>query len=141
MNNIILFDGECNFCDHGVQFIIKRDPTGIYKFASLQSTMGLKLLKEHHVPEDVDSFILIEDNKYHEKSSAALRVCKNLTGIWKLFFIFLLIPKPLRDIVYDVIAKNRYKWFGKKNSCMIPSPEIRARFIEETRKVEAPGKG
>lgn len=130
MNKLILFDGECNFCDHGVQFIIKRDPTGYYKFASLQSNIGMDLLKKYHIPEDMDSFLLIEDNKCYFKSSAALRICKSLTGIWKLFYILILVPKPLRNLLYDVLAKNRYKWFGKKDSCMIPSPEIRNRFID-----------
>lgn len=130
MRKLILFDGVCNFCDHGVQFIIKRDPTGIYQFASLQSTIGMSLLKEHHIPNDMDSLLLIEDSKCYDKSSAALRICKNLTGLWKAFYILLLIPKPLRDLLYDGLAKNRYKWFGKKDSCTIPSPEMRKRFLE-----------
>lgn len=129
MNKIILFDGECNFCDHSVQFIIKRDPTGYYKFTSLQSELGQNLLKQFNVPEDIDSFILIDNNKFYEKSSAALRVCKHLNGIWKFGYLFLIVPRPIRNYFYEIVAKNRYKWFGKKDSCMLPSPEIRSRFL------------
>lgn len=129
MNGIILFDGECNFCDQSVQFIIKRDPKGYYKFASLQSDIGQNLLKQFNAPEDMDSFFLIDYNRCYYKSSAALRVCKNLKGLWKIAYPLLLVPKPIRDFFYGIIAKNRYKWFGKKDSCMLPSPEIRNRFL------------
>lgn len=129
MSGIVLFDGECNFCDQSVQFIIKRDPEGYFSFASLQSEIGQELLHKHQIPADTDSFILIEDNQAHTKSSAALNVCKHLKGAWKGLRIFTLVPKFVRDRVYDVIAKNRYKWFGKKDSCMLPSKEIRKRFL------------
>lgn len=130
MMKVILFDGECNFCDHSVQFIIKRDPKGYFKFASLQSDKGLKILKEYSIPADINSFILIDNNRYYSKSSAALRVCKNLKGFWKLFYILLIIPRPVRDFFYEIIAKNRYKLFGRKDSCMLPSPDLRKRFLE-----------
>lgn len=129
MEKIILFDGTCNFCDHSVQFIIKRDPKKHFKFASLQSDIGKELAKQHHIPENLDSMILIENNRYYTKSTAALHICKYLRGAWKTFYIFQLIPKPLRDLVYNFIAKNRYKWFGTKQSCMIPSAEERKRFL------------
>jgi predicted DCC family thiol-disulfide oxidoreductase YuxK len=129
MERIILFDGECNFCDQSVQFIIKRDPKGHFKFASLQSDIGKELLNKHNTPEDIDSFVLIEDNNCYFKSSAALRVCKNLKGVWKIPYVLLVIPKPIRDFFYGLISKNRYKWFGKKESCMLPSPEERKRFL------------
>ena len=129
MQKVILFDGECNFCDRSVQFIIRRDPKGIYKFASLQSDAGKALLKQHHVPENIDSFVYLDQDQYYTKSTAALRVCKNLKGLWKLSYALLIVPRPIRDVVYGVIARNRYRWFGKKESCMIPSPEIRSRFI------------
>lgn len=130
MNNVILFDGECNFCDRSVQFIINRDPAGYFKFASLQSAAGQKILKEYSVPDNVNSFILIDNNRYYIKSTAALRVCKNLKGLWKLFYLLLIIPRPIRDFFYEIIARNRYKWFGEKNSCMLPSPDLRKRFLE-----------
>ncbi|RJS61936.1 thiol-disulfide oxidoreductase DCC family protein [Bacillus sp. PK3_68] len=129
MNPIILFDGECNFCDSSVQFIIKNDPKGIFHFASLQSDTGRSLLKKHRVPSDIDSMILIEGDKVYYKSAAALRICKHLKGAWKLLYALIIVPRPIRNIAYDFIAKNRYKWFGKKESCMLPSPSVRARFI------------
>ncbi|USK61580.1 thiol-disulfide oxidoreductase DCC family protein [Peribacillus asahii] len=129
MNRVILFDGECNFCDQSVQFIIKRDPIGYYKFASLQSDIGKQLLKQFNAPEDMDSFFLIDHNKCYFKSSAALQVCKNLKGLWKIPYFLLIIPRPIRDFFYEIIAKNRYKWFGKKDNCLLPSPEIRNRFL------------
>ena len=130
MERIILFDGECNFCDKSVQFIMKRDPKGLFKFASLQSEIGKELLRKYNAPMDIDSFVLIEDNQCYMKSSAALRVCKNLKGAWKLLYCLFIVPKPLRDYVYRIIAKNRYKWFGKKESCKLPSSEERKRFLE-----------
>lgn len=129
VNNIILFDGECNFCDHSVQFIIKRDKKAIFKFASIQSDFGKEIIRKFNIPANIDSLILAEGNKCYVKSSAALRICKNLKGGWKLFYCLLLVPKSLRNYCYDIIAKNRYKWFGKKDSCMLPSPEIRDRFL------------
>ena len=129
MDRIILFDGDCNFCDQSVQFIIKRDPQGLFKFASLQSEIGKKLLNKYNTPSDLDSFVLIEGNHCYFKSSAALRICKNLKGVWKLLYVLLVVPKPLRDFFYGIIAENRYKWFGIKESCMLPSPEERKRFL------------
>jgi len=127
--NVILFDGECNFCDHSVQFIIKRDKKGLYNFASIQSDTGEEILRKYRVPDDIDSFILVDGHKCFYKSSAALRVCKNLKGAWKLLYCLLIVPKPLRDYFYCIVAKNRYKWFGKKDSCMLPSTDIRKRFL------------
>jgi len=109
MEHIILFDGDCNFCDKSVQFIIKRDHVGIYKFASLQSEIGKELIKQHNIPESIDSFILIAHQRWYAKSSAALRVCKNLTGLWKIFYGLLIVPKPIRDFGYHIIANNCYK--------------------------------
>lgn len=129
MERIILFDGECNFCNQSVQFIIKRDPKGHFKFTSLQNEIGKELLRTYNAPVDMDSFVLIEGNKCYFQSSAALRVCKNLKGAWKLAYLLLIVPKPLRDTFYGIMAKNRYKWFGKRESCMIPSPKERKRFL------------
>ena len=129
MEKIILFDGECHFCDRSVQFIIKRDTKGFFQFASLQSDVGKALLKQYGAPMNIDSFVLIENNRCYFQSSAGLRVCKSLKGMWKLCYFLLVVPKPLRDGVYRVIARNRYKWFGVKESCMLPSPEERKRFL------------
>jgi predicted DCC family thiol-disulfide oxidoreductase YuxK len=130
MSAIVLFDGECNFCDSSVQFIINRDVKGYFNFASLQSDVGQKLLKEHHVPAEMDSFMLIEDGKTYFKSSAALRICRHLADGWKLLYALLIVPAPIRNVFYDFIARNRYKWFGKKDDhCMLPSPDVRKRFL------------
>ncbi len=130
MKGIVLFDGECNFCDKSVQFIIKRDPKGYYNFASLQSTLGQDLLKKYNLDSNMDSFVLIEHNKAYEKSTAALRITKNLSWCWKFLYPLILVPVPLRNWLYGMIAKNRYKWFGQKDQCVIPSPEIRDRFLD-----------
>ena len=129
MSNIILFDGDCNFCDQSVQFIIKRDKHAVYKFASIKSDVGQALLKKHQIPSSVDSLILIEYDAYYIKSTAALNICRKLAGGWKLLYSLLFIPKPLRDYIYSIVAKNRYKWFGKNDSCVLPSPDIKNRFL------------
>ncbi len=129
MKRILLFDGECNFCDQSVQFIIKRDKKALYSFASLQSEVGQQLIKTYHVPVHLDSLILIENDSYYVMSAAALRICRHLSGGWKLASLFWLIPRPLRDVLYKIIAKNRYKWFGKKKACILPTPEIKERFL------------
>lgn len=127
---IILFDGICNFCNNSVRFIIERDPRGSYRFASLQSKIGQELLCKHNIPETTDSFVLIDEPQAYIESTAALKVCSNLKWPWKIFSVFLLIPKPLRDSIYRVVARNRYRWFGVKESCTLPSGNIRDRFLE-----------
>ncbi|OMP68413.1 thiol-disulfide oxidoreductase DCC family protein [Domibacillus epiphyticus] len=130
MSSIVLFDGECNFCDSSVQFIIKRDSKGYFHFASLQSDVGRKLIKEYNVSEDVDSIMLVENGKAYFKSAAALRISRHLAGGWKLFYALMVVPSPIRNLLYDFIARNRYKWFGKKEDhCMLPSPDVRKRFL------------
>lgn len=130
MKRIVLFDGDCNFCDSSVQFIIKRDPAAHFLFTSLQSDKGVELTQQYAIPEDVDSLVLIENGKAFTRSSAALRIAKKLDGLWHLLFLFILVPHKIRDVVYNFVAKNRYKWFGKKeDACMLPPPEIRKRFI------------
>ncbi|WP_071394719.1 thiol-disulfide oxidoreductase DCC family protein [Bacillus tuaregi] len=127
--NVILFDGECHLCDESVQFIIKRDQKALYYFASLQSEAGQELLRKYQIPVHLNSFILIEGRQCFYKSSAALRVCRNLKGGWRLLYGLSIVPKPLRDYIYEIVARNRYKWFGKKESCMLPDPKIRKRFL------------
>lgn len=130
MNRIILFDGDCNFCDANVQFIIKRDPAAHFHFTSLQSNKGLELTKQYAIPHNVDSLVLVENGKAYTQSTAALRIAKKLDGLWHLLFLFILVPRPIRNGVYNYIANNRYKWFGKKEiSCELPSPENRKRFL------------
>ncbi|TKD65991.1 thiol-disulfide oxidoreductase DCC family protein [Flavobacterium sp. ASW18X] len=129
---IILFDGVCNLCNGAVQFIIKRDKRSVFKFASLQSEIGKRLTKERGIDTELlDSIILIEPGiAYYSKSTAALQIMKSFGGIWNLTRLFTVLPEGFRDIVYDFIAKNRYKWFGKKDACMIPTPELQSRFLD-----------
>ena len=129
MRRIVLFDGECNFCDASVQFIITRNQKATFQFASLQGEVGQNLLKELNVPTDVESLVLVEGKRYYTKSTGALKIAKQLDGLWKLSYVVIVIPKPLRDVMYNYIAKNRYKWFGKKQACMLPTVEQRNRFL------------
>jgi predicted DCC family thiol-disulfide oxidoreductase YuxK len=129
--SIILFDGICNFCNYWVNQILRQDKKNRYRFASLQSEAGKKILALHKINvEYTDSVILIEDNKVYTQSTAVLKICKHLQGIYVLAYAFIVIPKFIRDNVYDLIAKNRYRWFGKAESCMIPTEEMKAKFIE-----------
>lgn len=127
---IILFDGVCNFCNGTVNFIIRRDSQNRFRFAPLQSETGRRLLAEHNLDKpDIDSVILIENGAAYTHSTAALKIAENLDGFWSVFSLFRFIPRFLRDFGYKAFAKNRYRWFGKKEVCMMPSPEIRARFL------------
>ncbi|MCL6220196.1 thiol-disulfide oxidoreductase DCC family protein [Zunongwangia pacifica] len=129
---IVLFDGVCNLCNDAVIFIIKHDKNDQFRFASLQSEVGRKLLEERNIdPNYLDSIILIKPGiAWYEKSDAALEIAKDLNGIYKSLKIFKFLPKGLRDAAYKGIANNRYKWFGKKESCMIPTPQLKAKFLD-----------
>lgn len=128
--SIILFDGVCNLCNSSVNFIIDHDKRNDFRFASLQSEAGQDLLKKFHLNvKDFDSIILVENGKHYERSSAVLKIVKKFPGLWKLLYLFIIVPKPLRDFVYDIIADNRYKWFGKKESCRVPTPELKEKFL------------
>ncbi len=127
---IILFDGVCNLCNNSVQYVIKHDPNELFRFASLQGETGQQLLKQYGLStNDMNSFVLIRDNKAYTRSVAALNVAKQLTGFTKLLYGFIIVPPFIRNAVYNLIARNRYKWFGKKDSCMIPTAALRARFL------------
>ncbi|MBM7621699.1 putative DCC family thiol-disulfide oxidoreductase YuxK [Bacillus tianshenii] len=127
---VLLFDGVCNMCNSLVIFVIRNDKKGRFKFASLQSEQGQLLLKSLSLPsDDFDTFYLIEGNRRFTRSSAGLKVLKGLDGPWKLLYPLILVPKPIRDSVYRYVAKNRYRWFGKKDECMLPSPEMKKRFL------------
>jgi predicted DCC family thiol-disulfide oxidoreductase YuxK len=129
--SIILFDGVCNFCDGAINFVLKQDKKDVFRFAPLQSQTGQKLLAQYQIPKkDFESFILIQDGKAYQKSTAALKVLNQLPWYWKALQVFWIVPKFIRDGVYDFIAHNRYKWFGKKEVCMIPTPEMRSRFLD-----------
>jgi predicted DCC family thiol-disulfide oxidoreductase YuxK len=131
MERILLFDGVCNLCNGVVQFIIQRDPKARFKFAALQSKAGQALLVKYHLPiGDFDSFVYLSGDKLYLRSAAVLHVLKDLGGIWQLFYVLMIFPKPVRDFIYQLIAKSRYNVFGRTDSCMVPSPELKARFLE-----------
>lgn len=136
MNNkechpIILFDGICNLCNASVQYVIRHDPKKNFRFASLQSRFAQEILSNNNLPvNDFNSFVLFDDNKVFTRSTAALKVAQKLNGFIKLLYACIIIPKFIRDAVYNIIAKNRYKWFGKKNECMIPTAELKSLFLD-----------
>ena len=128
---IILFDGVCNLCDSTVTFVIKRDPRDVFRYTPLQSTTGAYLCEKYQIDTSkVDSIILIENNKAYIKSTAVLRVARYLTGIYPVFYVFLILPSFIRNWGYDYIAARRYTWYGKKESCMIPTPDLKAKFLD-----------
>ena len=126
---VIFFDGLCNLCNGAVQFIIERDQKNTFHFASLQSEFAkAKLVNFDIDPTQLNSFILLENEAIYQRSTAALRVTKKLKGLWPLLYVFIVVPHFIRDGVYNYIAKNRYKWFGKKESCWLPNEELKNRF-------------
>ena len=129
-HKIIVFDGVCNLCNTSVNFVIKRDKKDVFRFAALQSEIGQKYISEFNInPKETDSIVLIDDGKCFVKSTAALHITKFLPGAYPLLFGFIIVPKFIRNWVYDYIAKNRYKWYGKKDNCMIPTKEIKGKFL------------
>ncbi|MCH6575340.1 MAG: thiol-disulfide oxidoreductase DCC family protein [Bacteroidetes bacterium] len=129
-HNIILFDGVCNFCNFWVNFTMNRDKNDIYKFAAMQSESGQKLLQEYKLNvSDFDTFVLIVNDKHFTKSTAALNISKNLKSFVKLLYPLIILPRPIRDFFYDLIAKNRYKFFGRRDICRIPTEEERDKFL------------
>jgi predicted DCC family thiol-disulfide oxidoreductase YuxK len=129
--SIILFDGVCNLCDGVVQFVLKKDKKARFRFAALQSERGTALLKQFGLSTtNYNSFVLIESGRVYQKSAAALQVLKGLGGVWALLYGFIVFPRPIRDYIYDWVARNRYRFFGKKDECMLPTPEIRTRFLK-----------
>ncbi|MCI0363772.1 MAG: thiol-disulfide oxidoreductase DCC family protein [Phycisphaerales bacterium] len=148
---ILLFDGVCNLCNGITQFVIRHDPPpGRFRFAALQSEAGQRLLQEHGLPtDDLDSFVMIDAReaagsgnsrtpanakalpRAYVRSTAALRTLRTLGFPWSLMYIFVILPRPIRDAIYDWIARHRYRWFGKRDACMMPTPEIQSRFLNE----------
>jgi predicted DCC family thiol-disulfide oxidoreductase YuxK len=128
--NLLLFDGVCNLCNGFVQFVIKHDRKQKFKFAALQSNTGQKYLKRFNLENvDFESFVYIKNDQFYQKSTAAILVLKDLGFLWKLSYLLFVFPKFIRDAVYSLLAKNRYKLFGKKESCMLPTPELKNRFL------------
>ena len=131
---IILFDGVCNLCNRSVQFITKRDKNDEFRFATLQGEIGQQLINKRNIDTSkVDSIILIEPGvAYYVKSTAALKIGRSFGGFWKMVYVLILIPRQLRDIVYDSVAKYRYRWFGQKEECMVPTSALKAKFLDNT---------
>ena len=127
---IILFDGICNFCNSAVNFVIRHDKRGRIRFAALQSVAGQALLARYQLPTSIfDTFIFLENGKVYTRSTAALRLSRYLSGAWPVFYGFIIVPEFIRNWLYNFVARNRYKWFGQKQSCMVPGPQIRQRFL------------
>lgn len=128
---VILFDGLCNLCNTSVQFVLKRDKKEKFLFSSLQSNYAKKNLPQSFINEsDLQSIVLKSGDTFLTKSTAVLMISRELSGLWPLFFVFIIIPQFIRDGVYSFVGKNRYKWFGKKDQCMIPSKELKSRFLD-----------
>ena len=142
VNSIVAFDGICNLCNHTVNWIINHDPNQHFKFIALQDIERLKAEKSD-LPEmntvlsealndlepDLSSVFLIENGQLYKKSTAVLRICRHLSGLYPLLYVYIVIPSVLRDLIYDLIAHNRYKWFGKREHCRLPSPDLKQRFL------------
>ncbi|MEM1216988.1 MAG: thiol-disulfide oxidoreductase DCC family protein [Bacteroidota bacterium] len=128
--SILLFDGVCNLCSQSVQFVIRRDPSGQFQFASLQSDVGQRLLRQYDLPNDLNTVVLIENGKAYTRSDVPLRVAPRLSGFWAWVRIGYLLPKALRDRIYDWVAANRYRWFGQQDACWLPDKKWAGRFLE-----------
>ena len=130
MGAIVLFDGVCNFCNASVNFVIEHDKAGYFKFAPLQSEIGEEMVAKHAIDTaDTDSVIVVENDRAYTHSSAALRIARQLDGVWSWTYAFIIVPKPVRDLAYKLFANYRYRLFGRQDACMMPTPEIRARFL------------
>jgi predicted DCC family thiol-disulfide oxidoreductase YuxK len=129
--SIVLFDGVCNLCNGAVQFIILHDPKGQFQFASLQSSIGQDLLKQYQLPTNsISTIVLIEQGRSYIQSTAALRIARRLRGAWPLLYAAILVPPAWRNVLYRWVARNRYRWFGKTEQCMLPNPAYKQRFLE-----------
>ena len=130
-SKVILFDGVCNLCNDSVKFIIKNDKRNIFKFAALQGKYGIKIQNNYNInTTKINSIILVDGENTFTKSSAALRIAKDLRAPFFMFYVFIIIPVFIRNFIYDIIAKNRYKWFGKMDNCMIPTKELKSKFFD-----------
>jgi len=129
--NIILFDGVCNLCNSSINFIINGDRAEVFKFASLQSVFGQEYLKRNQLPiDDFESMVFLENGEVYIKSTAALKIARKMSGIWPILYGLIIVPKFLRDTIYNFVANNRYTWFGKRDQCRVPTTELKARFLD-----------
>jgi predicted DCC family thiol-disulfide oxidoreductase YuxK len=131
MSSVVLFDGVCNFCEGTVNFIIARDPHAYFRFAALQSPVAHQLLESCASPPPTsDSLVLVEGEKCYTRSTAALRIARRLRSPWFLLYGLIIVPRPIRDALYDWFARNRYRWFGKQDECLVPDTDTRRRFLD-----------
>lgn len=128
--HLVLFDGVCNLCNGFVQFLIRQDKRDQLTFGSLQGSIAQQLLAQNGINNYLSSIVYIRNGKLHQRSSAALSILKDVGGWWWLTQIFWIVPRPIRDMFYNWVGRNRYRWFGKRQSCMVPSPELQKRFLE-----------
>jgi predicted DCC family thiol-disulfide oxidoreductase YuxK len=131
-DNLIFFDGVCNLCNSTVQWIITHDPQARFRFVALQSETAQTILQQYGIqlqPQDLNTILLLQNERIFSQSTAVLRICKHLSGVWKLAYGFLLVPTFIRNFFYAIVSQNRYRWFGKEESCWIPTPELRQRFL------------
>lgn len=127
---VVLFDGVCNLCNAAVNFVIDRDPGGYFKFAALQSEEGKRLLREYGAAGDaLESLVVVEGGRGYRRSEAALRIARRLHGLWPLLYALVLVPRPLRDAAYRYVARRRYRWFGRRAACRVPTPDLERRFL------------
>jgi predicted DCC family thiol-disulfide oxidoreductase YuxK len=127
---VLLFDGVCNLCNSSVQWVIEHDPRAQFRFASLQSEAGQALLRQHQLPTDeLNTVVLVDAGRAYTRSDVPLQIVGKLGGAWPLLTVFRIVQRPLRNAVYDWIARNRYRWFGKKEACWLPTPDLKARFL------------
>ena len=131
-DNLVIFDGVCNLCTHSVQFILRHENDALFRFTTVQSATGTRIVRELGLnPDDVETFVVIADGRAYLRSDAAIRIARHLRGAWRWLGAVKFVPRPLRDWAYNVVARHRYRWFGRSDTCMVPTNEIRARFIDQ----------
>jgi predicted DCC family thiol-disulfide oxidoreductase YuxK len=131
IDNVIFFDGVCNLCNSSVNFVIDRDPKGLFKFATLQSSFAKELLERESINSlALESIVFYSDNRLYKRSRAALEIARKMSGGWPLFYALIIVPRFLRDSIYNLVATKRYKWFGRTDSCRIPTRELESRFVD-----------
>ena len=132
MNDVVIFDGVCKLCTHTVAFVLRHEASPVLRFAPMQSPAGKQLMQQFGIdPGQMKTFVVVADGRAYVRSDAAIRVARFFRGGWKLLGIVKVIPRPIRDYAYDVVARNRYRWFGRLDACIVPTPELEARFLAE----------
>ena len=129
-SSVILFDGVCNLCSGAAQFVIERDAAARFRFAALQSPVAARLIESTRIGDRLDSIVLVEDGRVWTQSTAALRIARRLRFPWPAAYAMIVVPRPLRDWIYNLVARNRYRWFGQREACMVPTPALRGRFLD-----------